>query len=602
LAQLAHNWLTKTKKGTKQIMKKILYILAIAILPLCSFAAETQYATSLKEKIQKILNDKTIEDTYERWNTAYRTTWNDIFLLSPEEAMPLLNGTVLPFIEKKIKDNKKQNRAKAYFYDQLMQLYEKRGEQEDYVVAEVFAKKAVEYAERSANDLTYADMCHSYGRILSTAGSIPLAHEYIYKAIKLYESANRYDGIFSCLYLITENLLQVRDIAGLSKVIEQMQTYIEQNPSPFNYYNLYTVSAAYYCVLSEDYPENNTYKEKELLMYRKAIDLIEKEPEKYLAKGFDYFNMSVSYRKSYPAQYDSIYYFLNKALESKVNSAGFDTELEICVYTAFAELHFEQKRYKEAEKDIFYVLSLLEEVKDNNSVIVDFSEAYKFLVLFYETLNRPADALKYQKLLTENEKRRYENDKIVAMDDMLVKYEVEKKNEQLDRMAERAKATRNILILTFSLTTALFIVLLILIRLHRLRKKNLEQTIYESVLFAELKQNELESIKQRLEQNPIKAVIAKLTEWITHSAIEKTKKTAYIQQLSELDLEMLEKGYLAAHEKLTNLDMKYIICFAMDMDVKDMSLLFNIESNSIYIIRYRIKRKLGNDNSFNFLM
>jgi tetratricopeptide (TPR) repeat protein len=312
--------------------------------------------------------------------------------------------------------------------------------------------------------------------------------------------------------------------------------------------------------------------------------------------------MAIAYESCFPEQYDSIYYFLNKALEYKSGQKHADIELEICVYQFFAELHFDQKRYKEAEKDIQYVLSLLEQVKDDNSVVVDFSEAYKLLVKLYKALNRPAEALKYSELLLENEKRRYENDKIVAMDDMLVKYEVEKKNEQIDRMAERERATRNILILTSILIVTLLVGLIILILLQRLRKRNYEQSIYEAALLTELKQNELESIKQRLEQNPIEAVIGKLTEWITLSAIEKIKKSIYIQQLSELDMDMLEKGYFAAHEKLTNLDMKYIICFAMDMDVKDMSLLFNIEATSIYIIRYRIKRKFGDKNSFTFLM
>jgi hypothetical protein len=105
-----------------------------------------------------------------------------------------------------------------------------------------------------------------------------------------------------------------------------------------------------------------------------------------------------------------------------------------------------------------------------------------------------------------------------------------------------------------------------------------------------------------LEQKPTKAMIGKLTDWISKSIMEKEKKNAYMQQLSELDTEMLEQGYLTADEKISNMDMKYIICFAIDMDVNDMTLLFNVQPTSIHTVRYRIKKKFREKNTFRFLM
>jgi hypothetical protein len=65
---------------------------------------------------------------------------------------------------------------------------------------------------------------------------------------------------------------------------------------------------------------------------------------------------------------------------------------------------------------------------------------------------------------------------------------------------------------------------------------------------------------------------------------------------------MLEQGYFTTNEKISNMDMKYIICFAIDMEVKDMSTLFNVEPASIRSVRYHIKKKLGEKNTFKFLM
>jgi len=582
-------------------MKHLLYIFVLLLLPISVFSQG-----NLQEKIQNMLNDKTIEDPYERWDVVYKTTANDFSVLQPEEAILIYND-MIAFVEREIKDKPKRNMAKASIYNDMRLLYSFRGEPDDFAIEEKLMKKAIEHAELSNDNATRAYMYKEYGGMLSTCGTISMAHEFFYKAINLFKSVNNYDKIFHCFYLIAENLLQTRDLAGLNKVIEQMQFYIDKYPSNHNYYNLFSVQAAYYCILSEDHPENYDYKEKSLIYSRKIIQVVEKEPNITYSNAFNYYNVAVTFRNSYPTQYDSIYYFLNKALESApLHDKPYTIELEICVYQLYAEVHFAQKNYKQAEKDIFYVLSLLEEVKDNNSVVVDFSEAYKFLVLYYETLNRPAEAFKYHKLLLENEKRRYENDKIVAMNDMLVKYEVEKKNEQLDRMAERAKTTRTMLLLSGVLIVVLVMVMIILVRFQKLRKQRLEQSVYEAALLAELKQNELDTelqrIKKHLEQKPTKAMIVKLTEWISQSPIEKTKEKEYIQQLSELDIEMLEQGYLTSDEKISNMDMKYIICFAMDMDVKDMSLLFNVEPASIRTVRYRIKKKFGKKNTFKFLM
>jgi len=188
-----------------------------------------------------------------------------------------------------------------------------------------------------------------------------------------------------------------------------------------------------------------------------------------------------------------------------------------------------------------------------------------------------------------------------------------------------------------SLIAALLITLLIFIRFYQLRRKNLQQSIYEAALLAELKQSELEQnlkekellqqqysrlekqaarnkekaksynaelthLKQQLEQKPTKTVIEKLSDWIAKSVIKPTKQDIYIQKLSDLDVDMLEHSFLSVHDKISNMDMKYIICFAIEMEVQDMSLLFNVEPASIYTVRYRIKKKFGGGGGFRFLI
>ncbi len=191
--------------------------------------------------------------------------------------------------------------------------------------------------------------------------------------------------------------------------------------------------------------------------------------------------------------------------------------------------------------------------------------------------------------------------------------------------------------LTIGLLSVLLIATILLVYFFRLRKKNLEQKVYESALLAEMQQTELEynaeekkllqqkykdleaqanqsvqqagvlhselqHIKKQMEQKPTQSLIEKTIQAISKSLIEKDSKIQYVERLNTLDTDMLEQGYLAANEKITNMDMKYIICFAVDMEVKDISLIYNVEPASVRTVRYRIKKKFNEKNTFKFLL
>lgn len=625
------------------IMKKLnyIFILLLFLNPFYGFAEDGW--TKIAENI---LNDKTITDSYERWEVAFDTVSIHIQDIPFEEALMIYQKILLPYIDKEVKNSALQHRGKSLIYNDISWIYYTMGEFEDMVNCEFFLKKGVEHAELSNHIETQALLYRCYGKTVSTMGNVSLAHQYLYMAINLYELLERYGDVASCLFSIAENMSQIRDTAGMKRVVELLEQNIEKQFSEINNYSLYAfyaVQATYYGIMSEDHPENSSYVQLSFETYRKLIHLLENDEQLQEIAGlsFPYYNFALHYRANHPEQYDSIRHYLNKALES-AHLEGFldpvyEIEVEISVYILSAELHFAQNNLQQAEKEMLYVLSLLEKIPDFNSVVADYSEVYKFMVIYYETINLPEKALEYQKLLTANEKRRYENEKIVAMNDMLTKHEVEKKNEQIERLHEQEQTSRKILTLTICLLVVVLIALLILFRFYKLRKKSLEQSIYESVLLSELKQNELEQqltekellqqqyeelklraerhevtiqsfndeikyIKGQLEQKPTRTIVEKLGKLIMKSNIKKSEKERYINQLAELDIEMMEQGFLTADEKISNMDMKYLVCFAIDMDTTDISQLFNIAPTSIYTVRYRIRKKFGKTNTFKFLI
>ena len=110
------------------------------------------------------------------------------------EKKPLLrNNVLLPFVNR---DNSQRNIAKAHTYLKLFETYKTRGLPEDYANMEAAAKKAVEFAELSGDSRTRAQAYIEYGSILSINGNVPLAHEYIYKSINLWESIKNFDEAF----------------------------------------------------------------------------------------------------------------------------------------------------------------------------------------------------------------------------------------------------------------------------------------------------------------------------------------------------------------------------------------------------------------------
>ena len=105
-----------------------------------------------------------------------------------------------------------------------------------------------------------------------------------------------------------------------------------------------------------------------------------------------------------------------------------------------------------------------------------------------------------------------------------------------------------------------------------------------------------------MEQYPIRNVIDNIAQVISASNIEKDDKKAYLERLMKVDTKLLEMAYQASMVKITGKEMKYIICFVADIDVKDISLLFNVEPASVYTVRYRIRKKFAKNDTFRVIL
>jgi hypothetical protein len=328
--------------------------------------------------------------------------------------------------------------------------------------------------------------------------------------------------------------------------------------------------------------------------------------------GLAYYFMARELDTYFPEQTDSILFYLDKAHElfekesfSRQQEANSVMEFHIINNIVRAKALSRKGKMQEAYKWMSEVLPMLNELKDYKNLDVHRFYVYQFMADYYEKTNRLAEALKYHKLLHESEAQRYKYEKVQVVSALSIKYETEKKEIQIQTLIRENETAQRILWLTIGLSFALLTIAIFIILSSRLRRKNVEQQLYETALLAELRQNELEKmqgLKKQLEENPVKNVIENIAQGISASLIYKEDKKVYLERLSKIDSNLLENAYQSSKVKITGMDMKYIICFAADIDVKDISLLFNIEPASVHTVRYRIKKKFPKNDTFQMIL
>jgi len=348
------------------------------------------------------------------------------------------------------------------------------------------------------------------------------------------------------------------------------------------------------------------------LMYiQKNIDLVENyynELSPFWMHAYAYFYMARALDRYYPERLDDILSYLNKAVEMhekqtfvRAQEANAVLELKINLNTVRANALSRQGKTKEAYLLMNEALTMLDELRHFKNLSEQRFLVYTFLADYYEKIGRFAHALEFQKRLRESEAERYESEKIRVINEMSVGFETERKAMQIQALLKQSQAARRILLLVIGLLLALIIASGLIIFSSHLKRKTVEQQLYETALLAELSQNELEKMQkqqQQLEHNPVKNSVENMIHLVSHSLIEKDTKAMYLERLANVDVKLLEQAYQTSKVKITAMDMKYIICFAADMDAKDISLLFNIEPASVHTVRYRIRKKFGAGNAF----
>ena len=471
----------------------------------------------------------------------------------------------------------------------------------------MFAQGNFAFAAQPADSLAFqrALSQRNYGIDAFKQGYSTAAQDSLIAAYDTFMRLHRYDYASLCLYERAIEYMNIGAFDQMEVLMRQMEA-LTQMPNQqagaeaLILFNYYSVASAYYAQLdSGDLAIR--YGEQSI----RAMEQLPNPEQWRIIPPWNYYNQALYYDfYTSPRQTDSIEAYLRRAEHAAtlLSHPEDRQEVSISIQDMWAWLHYYRKQYRAAEQTIREVLTMIDSVAEYhpNTVVTERGEAYAFMVMLCTDQGRYREALYWQERLIENNAVRYDIDKTASLQEIETRYEVEKQTLEMERLQERNLAFRRLLYLLLSLLLCAFLLIVVLY----LRKKNTEAKLYEAALEADnirstmdaaLASASLEKGEWNRENKPdsitaMQLLADNLIKQLQQLPASCAYKVHSIDRLQQLDLEHILQ-LCAQGSRLTNMDKRYILCFAAEMSVENVANLFHIEPASVYTVRYRLRKK-----------
>ncbi len=429
-------------------------------------------------------------------------------------------------------------------------------------------------------------------------GDMAQGHALMQEVHDIYASLPGYQRQQSlCLYQMAVEYMNLRDTTGLQDILGRMKALKDANPLNSSIaYDYYSVLSTDYTARFEEDPSNPGLRDTMLLYMKAGASEMERIPrekwKEYLIEpAWAYYNIAVSYDLYFdPTVRDSVSKYLEKA-ELARSYPGQDErgwmETFISTEDLRAWLKYYDGDYDGAKASMDSVLAVIEKVEEMspNTVITERGEAYSFFVEMYSSLGQFEEALKYQQLLEENNRRRYNVERLSELHDVSERYQNEKKQAEIQRL-------RTLSLWRLWLIAGLSILAGALALVFILYRRNAQQKLYEMALEAENRMAEEDSAR-----SSAKLILEKLRSDIASLPASNPSRKAALEALSRPDLpERAESVFSSAQKPLSSMDRKYLYCILAGLSVEQIAVLFNIQPESVYTVRYRLRRKFASSD------
>jgi tetratricopeptide (TPR) repeat protein len=336
-------------------------------------------------------------------------------------------------------------------------------------------KKAVEAARKSGHNGMCAWTVYALAHTEIGQGNWAQAVEYLYEAVDYYDKAEMYVNTTEALFVTATAFYEMKDLAGLERVLLQMETYFDKNRSKQFLYQYYNLKHLYFeTMLEKEQQEGKTIEQQlvdtALVYIQKNIDMVENhldELDKRWIHGAAYWHKASVLDKFRPEQTDTILLYLDKA-DAMNEFEVYHRTVQINVVKEFlswvgvvrARALSRQGQWTKAHKIMTEALSLMDETQ-NDRQRLRLNDAYQFMADYYEKINQPAQEAKYLKLLRQSETKIYEKNKIDALNEMSIKYETEKKTMQIQMLERKNEDAKRVFRLIVGLGFALVVILIL---------------------------------------------------------------------------------------------------------------------------------------------
>lgn len=414
------------------------------------------------------------------------------------------------------------------------------------------------------------------------AGKMDRAHTLFLQAADTYgrfPDTERQQSL--CLYYIAIAYHNQQDTTGLLEVLGKMEQLCRNVPdNPYVQYDYHSVMSSCYGIRFEQtqdtlWRDRMMQESKEAVHWQEQLSFSERL-KAFINPVWMYYNVAVQYDLYYSADYrDSVRLWLDKARKAN-NYQGRDTvdrlESDVSIRDLQAWLYYYDGETTLARQEMEQVLLLIDTLDRMrpNLVLTEKGEAYKFFVMLYEEQQRYDEALHYQKLLDDNNRKRFSLEQNRALHEVEAKYERALQEERI------SKLRRSVFFLIGLFVLTSFGVSLVLI-IKRLRKKNKEQTQYEEALEADL--------QMQASHTTLQAV---------HEMLMNDFPSVK-DQLSAVNLALASEIMAQSLSPLSIVDKRYLLCFLAGLRPQEIAALFHVEPASVYTVRYRLRKKFPKD-------
>lgn len=443
------------------------------------------------------------------------------------------------------------------------------------------------------------------GNSIQYNGDLVQAHDILLRAVELCRRSDEpcYDIETDCYYSLATDYLNAGDVDRMREIMGRMRRSSILSGSDHSKHDYHAVTSAYYTLLvdRETDPDRRICLRDSMISH--AVSAAQ-YTDRFIADGdkgilnpvWDYYNLAIMYDLHFdPPRRDSIRYWLDRADQAKsvLSDPTIIAESDISIGDMRAWLLMYEGRYDEAERKMQQVIAILDTMErvHANTLIAERSEAYDFL---FELSRRRGDAEKtfdYGRQLIDYNKHRYDIERAAVLNDLQERYDTRQRQQRIEELKRESRLHRQLNTVLIVLAAILLTAVVLLRYLFRLRRANIEQRMYETALTAEMSARELAQIKQRLSDSVSRTTIENVRALVDSSRIDAARRKEYIERIERIDAAGVDDICASAVAAITSMDRKYMICFMAGIATADIASLFNIEPETVYIVRHRLKKK-----------